>query len=273
MTMANATQSAASAALVLESREGAIATLTMNRPERLNALNAELSVAIAAALARVAADPDVRVVVLTGAGRAFCAGGDLAMISEARERSGGRELEPLLRAGMDAILTLCTMPKPAIAAVNGPAAGAGMNLALACDIRIASDEATFGQNFARVGLFPDFGGTYLLPRLVGPARAAEMFYTGEMIDAKTAERIGAVNRVVPAQQLAAETRALAERLEQAPPLAVRAIKRVLFESDRAALERALEFEAETQMKCFSSEDCGEGIRAFFEKRAPRFRGR
>ncbi len=271
--MLNTAQPAASAALVLETREGGVATLTLNRPERLNALNVELSTALAESLARVAEDPDVRVIVLTGAGRAFCAGGDLGVIRDARDRGAGRELEPLLRAGMQIVVRMRTTPKPVIAAVNGPAAGAGMNLALACDIRIASEQSTFGQNFARVGLFPDYGGTYLLPRLVGASRAAEMFYTGEMIDAREAERLGLISRVVAADQLAAETRALAERIAQAPPLAVRAIKRVLFGNDLAELERALEFEVRTQMQCFLSEDCGEGIRAFFEKRPPRFQGR
>ena len=270
--MSNAAQPAATA-LVLEMREGAVATLTLNRPERLNALSVELSRALAESLARVAEDPDVRVVVLTGAGRAFCAGGDLAVIRDARDRGAGRELEPLLRAGMQIVVRMRTMAKPAIAAVNGPAAGAGMNLALACDLCIASEEAMFGQNFARVGLFPDYGGTYLLPRLVGPSRAAQMFYTGEMIDAREAERLGLANRVVAPDQLAAETRALAECLAQAPPLAVRGIKQVLFGNDRAELERALEFEVQTQMQCFVSEDCEEGIRAFFEKRPPQFRGR
>jgi len=263
----------AATGLVLETRDGAVATLTLNRPERLNALSIELSRALAESLDRVADDPDVRVIVLTGAGRAFCAGGDLAVIRDARDRNAGRELEPLLRAGMQIVVRMRTMAKPAIAAVNGPAAGAGMNLALACDLCIASEEATFGQNFARVGLFPDYGGTYLLPRLVGPSRAAQMFYTGEMIDAREAERLGLVNRVVAPGRLVAETRALAERLAQAPPLAVRAIKQVLFGNDRAELERALEFEVQAQMRCFVSEDCGEGIRAFFEKRPPQFRGR
>ncbi len=271
--MANVPQPVPAAPLLLETREGVVVTLTLNRPERLNALNVELGAALVAALARAADDPEVRVVVLTGAGKAFCSGGDLGLIRDARDRGAGRELEPLLRAGAQVVVHMRTMPKPVLAAVNGAAAGAGMNVALACDIRIASDQAVFGQNFARVGLFPDYGGTWLLPRLVGPARAAEMFYTGEMIDAREAERIGAVNRVVPHEELAAQAHALAERLAAAPPLAVRAIKQLLFGADRAELERALEFEVKTQMQCFLSEDCGEGIRAFFEKRAPRFQGR
>ncbi len=271
-TLVSAAQNAPTS-LVLESHESGVTTLTLNRPDRLNALNVELGMTLADSLKRVAEDPEARVVVLTGAGRAFCAGGDVGVIRDARDRGAARELEPLLRAGVQIVVGMRTMSKPIIAAVNGPAAGAGMNLALACDIRIASDQATFGQNFARVGLFPDYGGMYLLPRLVGTARAAEMFYTGEMIDAREAERIGVVNHVVKHDHLAAETRVLAASIAGAPPLAVRAVKQVLFGPERAELERALELEVRTQMECFLSEDCGEGIRAFFEKRAPQFRGR
>ena len=156
---------------------------------------------------------------------------------------------------------------------TGAAAGGGMNLALAADIRIAAAEAVFGQNFAKVGLFPDYGGTFFLPQLVGPSVAAEMFYTGDMIDAKEALRLGLVNRVTPVAQLEAEVKTLAQKIAQGPPLAVRAAKQVLFGSGRKALEEALENEVQQQMKCFPSEDCGEGIRAFFEKRPPKFQGR
>jgi len=167
--MSQTPQAAPSTPVLLEGKQDGIATLVMNRPDRMNALNNELGVAIDQALGRIAADPDVRVVVITGAGRAFCAGGDLALLGKGREAGATKELEPLLRAGMQMVLKMRTMPQPVIAAVNGAAAGAGMNVALAADIRIASEEATFGQNFAKVGLFPDFGGTYLLPQLVGPA--------------------------------------------------------------------------------------------------------
>jgi 2-(1,2-epoxy-1,2-dihydrophenyl)acetyl-CoA isomerase len=263
----------AAAPLVLESMEGGVLTLMMNRPERLNALNVELGIDLDRALAKAAADPAVRAVVLTGAGRAFCSGGDLGLIRESRDSGNVKRLEPLLRAGSQLIVRMRTMPQPIVAGVNGAAAGAGMNVALACDIRIASEQATFGQNFARVGLFPDYGGTYLLPQAVGLARAAEMLYLGHMIDAREAEKMGIVNHVVPGDQLLPEARALAGRLAEAPPLAVRALKKVLFASDRAALERALEVEIEQQMKCFASDDAGEGIRAFFEKRAPKFEGK
>ena len=233
--MSNAAQPAVSGPLVLTSQREGIATLVMNRPERLNALNNELAAALNDALGRMAADDSVRVVVLTGAGRAFCAGGDLGAIRAGRESGDAARLEPLLRAGMQSVLRMRTMPQPVIAAVNGPAAGAGMNIAMAADIRIAAEDATFGENFAKVGLFPDYGGIFFLPQLAGPSRAAQMFYTGEMIDAKTALQFGIVNQVVPAGQLEAEVR--------------------------------------QQLICFQSEDCREGMAAFFEKRPPKFQGR
>jgi 2-(1,2-epoxy-1,2-dihydrophenyl)acetyl-CoA isomerase len=222
------------------------------------------------AFTRLAQDETIRVVILTGTGRAFCAGGDLGHIRRGRESGDVKQLEPLLRSGMQMVLKMRTMPQPVIAAVNGAAAGAGMNIALAADIRLAAEEATFGQNFAKVGLFPDYGGTYFLPQLAGPSMAAEMFYTGEMIDAQTALRLGLVSRFVPATKLEADVRTLAQKIAQGPALAISAVKRTLFGSERQALETALENEVQQQMKCFSSEDCAEGLRAFFEKRPPKF---
>jgi 2-(1,2-epoxy-1,2-dihydrophenyl)acetyl-CoA isomerase len=271
--MGNAVQTSPAHPVLLEECHDGIAILVMNRPDRLNALNGELTTALNDALARLAQNDSVRAVILTGAGRAFCAGGDLSAIGKARERNETAELEPILRGGMQAVLKMRTMPQPIIAAVNGAAAGAGMNLALAADIRIAVEEATFGQNFSRVGLFPDYGGTYFLPELVGPSKSAEMFYTGEMIDAPTALRLGIVSRVVRADQLETEARVLAQKIAQGPPLAIRAAKQVLFGSAKEQLLRALEHEVEQQMKCFRSEDCREGVRAFFEKRPPKFKGR
>jgi 2-(1,2-epoxy-1,2-dihydrophenyl)acetyl-CoA isomerase len=258
---------------VLEKREGSIATLILNRPERMNALNKDLSVGLNEALGRLDADQSINVVVIAGAGRAFCAGGDLSAIGKGRQNNDLTELEPILRGGMQAVLKIRTMRQPVIAAVHGAAAGAGMNIALAADMRIAAEDATFGQNFAKVGLFPDYGGTFFLPELVGPAKAAEMFYTGDMIDAAEALRLGIVNRVVPLAQLESEVRTLAQKIANGPAIAIRAVKRVLFASAREELARMLELEVEQQKKCFPSEDCGEGIRAFFEKRAPKFQGR
>ena len=258
---------------VLEKRDGSIATLILNRPERMNALNKDLAVGLNEALARLDADQGINVVVIAGAGRAFCAGGDLGVIGKGRQGNDMAELDPILRAGMQAVLKIRTMRQPVIAAVHGAAAGAGMNIALAADMRIASEDATFGQNFAKVGLFPDYGGTFFLPELVGPAKAAELFYTGDMIDAAEALRLGIVNRVVPLAQLESEVRALAQKIANGPAIAIRAVKRVLFASTKEELTRMLEQEVEQQMKCFPSEDCGEGIRAFFEKRAPKFQGK
>ncbi len=258
---------------VLEKREGGVATLILNRPERMNALNKDLAVGLNEALGRLDGDQSVNVVVIAGAGRAFCAGGDLSVIGKGRQNNDLTELEPILRAGMQAVLKIRTLRQPVIAAVHGPAAGAGMNIALAADIRIASEDATFGQNFAKVGLFPDYGGTFFLPELVGPAKAAELLYTGDMIDAAEALRLGIVNRVVPLAQLESEVRVLAQKIAQGPAIAIRAVKRVLLASGKEELTRMLEQEVEQQMKCFPSEDCGEGIRAFFEKRAPRFQGK
>src|SRR5262249_19301316 len=172
--------------------------------------------------------------------------------------------------GMQSVWKLRTMGRRVMAVVTGPAAGAGMNIALAADLRIASDTATFGQNFVNVGLFPDYGGTYFLPEIVGPAKAAELFYTGEMIDAKTALDLGIVNRVVPAAELDATARALARKLTDGPHVAIQAVKQVLYGDKRNELVKALEHEVDQQLKCFQSKDCGEGVRAFLEKRKPKF---
>lgn len=271
--MSNAPQTAQAGSVLLEAKHEGIVTLVMNRPDRLNALNNELASALNDALRRISEDGTVNVVVITGAGRAFCAGGDLGAIGKGRQTGATNDLEPLLRAGMQAVLKMRTMPQPVIAAVNGAAAGAGMNIALAADMRIAAEEATFGQNFAKVGLFPDYGGTYFLPQLVGPAKAAELFYTGDMIDAKTALALGIVNHVVPAAGLEAAVKTLAQKIAQGPAVSIRAVKRSIFGSEGKELAKALEHEVEEQIRCYLSEDCSEGIRAFFEKRHPKFQGK
>ena len=197
-----------------------ILTITLNRPDRLNAFIGHMRRDLAEALEHAGSDRNVRVVIITGAGRAFCAGGDVAFMAELMQRRDAEEFSRILGAGRRVILAIRQMTKPVIAAINGPASGAGCNLALACDLRIASSTASFSQSFAKVGLHPDWGGTYFLPRLVTPYKACEMFFLGETIDAAEAARLGIVNQVVAPEDLESATMQLAERLRAAPPIAV-----------------------------------------------------
>ena len=270
--MSNSPQAAANDAVLLSQQDG-IAVLTLNRPDKLNSLNNDLARGLDDAVQNVMHDKDARVLIVTGAGRAFCAGGDLGLIGKGKEKNDPTELEPLLRAGMHAVFSMRALTILVIAAVNGPAAGAGMNVALAADFRIAAEEATFGQNFAKVGLYPDYGGTFFLPELAGPARAAQLFYTGEMIDAKTALAWGIVNQVVHGAELQAAAKKIATTIAQGPPFTIRNIKRLLFNEQKVKLQQALENELQQQLKAFASEDAGEGIRAFLEKRKPNFSGK
>jgi len=259
--------------LIYEVKDG-IATLTLNRPERLNALGDSLRDDLHDAIVRSSVDPDVRVIVVTGAGKGFCAGGDVKAMNENRE--AGRERPVLEKVAPSRDRTLLAMqdaPQPIIAAVNGAAAGAGMNLALACDIRIASTAARFAQAFVRRGLHPDWGGTYFLPRIVGMAKAAEMIFTGDLIDADEALRLGIVSRVVPPEELMPAVHELARKIATGPPVAIRLARRALYHNAECDLRQALEFETFAQNVCQDTEDAREGIRAFVEKRAPVFRGR
>jgi 2-(1,2-epoxy-1,2-dihydrophenyl)acetyl-CoA isomerase len=258
--------------VVLEERKGNVAVIRLNRPDKLNALNIELGRGLVHALLHASQDNSVRAVVLTGAGRGFCAGGDLELIRDLRKRNASDELKVLLEAGKEMCLAIATMTKPVIAAVNGPAAGGGMNLALAADMRIASDQASFAESFAKVGLYPDFGGTYFLPRIVGPALSAELFYTAETLSAEDALRLGIVNRVFPADKFEEETQKIVDVLAGAPTVALRDVKRTIVGDDRKNLETKLDEEIRLQIHCFQSEDCLEGLNAFFEKRKPNFKG-
>ncbi len=258
--------------LVLEERSGAVVTLRLNRPEKLNALNPEMCRALVHALLRAADDRSVRVVVLTGAGRGFCAGGDINYIHDARTRHSVRDFEALLTAGKEICLAIASMPKLVIAGVNGPAAGGGMSLALACDLRIASDQGMFKQAFAQLGLYPDLGATFFLPRLVGLARASELFYTSERLSAEEGRRIGIVFNVYPHERFDEETQKFAQQLAEGPPLAYRDVKRTMIGEAHQALGEAIDEENRLQLHCFLSEDCAEGLNAFLEKRAPRFHG-
>src|SRR5436305_4193997 len=197
-----------------------ITTITLNRPDKLNAFSGSMREELLAALRRTEEDRECRVVVITGAGRAFCAGGDVDSMSGLQREADVAAFRKLLDAGRDVILQIATMEKPVIASVNGIAAGAGCNLALACDYRIASDTAKLGETFVKIGLHPDWGGTWLLPRLVGRGCAAELLMTGRIIDANEALAIGMLDRVVPASELANETMKLAESIATAPPIAV-----------------------------------------------------
>jgi 2-(1,2-epoxy-1,2-dihydrophenyl)acetyl-CoA isomerase len=259
--------------LLYDVRDG-IATLTLNRPERLNALGGALREELGDAMGRACADEGVRVIVLTGAGKGFCAGGDVKAMHEAREQGTTRPLLEKVAPFRDrVVLMMRDAPKPLIAAVNGAAAGAGMNLALACDIRIASTAAKFSQAFVRRGLHPDWGGTYFLPRVVGMAKACELIFTGAVMDAEEALRLGIVTAVHPPERLMDATYALAARIAAGPPIAIRLARRALYHNQEVDLRAALEFETFAQNVCIDSEDAAEGIRAFVEKREPKFQGR
>ena len=259
---------------LLYSVRGAVATVTLNRPERLNALGDTLRDDLHDAVLRAAADPQIRAIVVTGAGKGFCSGGDVKAMHETREARAERPVLDKVAPLRDRVLlAMRDAPQPIIAAVNGAAAGAGMNLALACDIRLAATTARFGETFVKRGLHPDWGGTYFLPRTVGMAKACELIFTGEMLDAQEALRLGIVSAVYPPEDLLPAAHDLAARIAAGPPIAIRLAKRALYHNQTADLQSALEFETFAQNVCSETEDAREGIRAFVEKRAPRFHGR
>jgi 2-(1,2-epoxy-1,2-dihydrophenyl)acetyl-CoA isomerase len=255
--------------IVIE-HDGTVGWIRFNRPERLNAFAENMRYDLLTALRQLEADSDVRCVIITGVGRAFSTGGDITVMAEIIDARDRDRFEKLVRAGADVVRQIETMTKPVIAAVNGAAAGAGACLALACDLRIASDTASIGFTFLRVGLHPDWGGSYFLPRLVGPAAAAEFIYTGGMISAERGERLGLFNRVVPPAQLEPAARGFAGEIAAAPAGVVTDAKRVLRRSMTAPLAEVLELEIEAQLHAFDSPNFREGITAFLQKRAPRF---
>ena len=246
--------------------------ITLNRPERLNALNSALGQALLDALNGLAEDAAVRAVVLTGAGRGFCAGGDIDLLRKAREREDVTEVEALLKLGKQIILAIATMPKPVIAAVNGPAAGAGVNLALACTTRIASDHASFTQSFAKIGLFPDFGATYFLPRLVGTGRAMGLAMLAEKLTAEQAAQWGLIWQCVDDAELQPTVNGLLEHFASAPTLGLAATKRAIYAAAENSIEAQLGLERDLQRELGRSADYREGVAAFTAKRSPQFSG-
>lgn len=255
---------------VLTALDGGVLTITLNRPDVLNAVSVAMAADLNEAVRYAARGDQVRCVVLTGAGRGFCTGADL----RDRPRGAGFSYRDALRSHYNPIiLALRTMEKPVIASVNGVAAGAGCSMALAADLRIASDRASFIQSFARVGLIPDAGATFLLPRLLGMAKALELALTGEPVAADEALRLGLVNRVVPHDELPVVAMEIARRLAAGPTRAYCLTKRAFNAGLTASLEAALDYEAHLQEIAGRTADHREGVAAFLEKRAPRFEGR
>jgi 2-(1,2-epoxy-1,2-dihydrophenyl)acetyl-CoA isomerase len=257
--------------VLMEKLEGGVLTLTLNRPERLNALNGALIEALSAGIKRAGAEPECRAVLITGAGRGFCAGADLA--NRAFAPGGIRpDLGQALDKGINPLIrAIRNLPKPVVCAVNGPAAGAGANIALACDIVLAAKSAQFLQAFARIGLIPDAGGTFHLPRLVGDARARALMMLAEPIGAEQAEASGMIYRAVDDEDLLGEAHTVAERLAAGATQALGLIKRALAASPANGLDAQLDLERDLQSEAGGGDEYVEGVRAFLDKRAADFR--
>lgn len=266
---------------LLETIEGGIATLTMNRPASRNALTWEMLAAMSGALQRFATDTAVRLVVLTGSGQAFCSGGDVkAFAATASDAAAGKPVSMSfdqrvtdLRARMEVARLLHEIPKPTLAVIPGPAAGAGFSMALACDLRIAAEDAKLTTAFSKVGLSGDFGGSYFLTHLVGAAKAREMYFTGQVVRGDEAQRMGLVNRAVPAALLADAAAAWAKELAALPTVAIGYMKRNLNAGLRGSLADVMDAEAIHMIRCFETDDHKGAAAAFVEKRVPRFEGR
>lgn len=249
----------------------AVAWLILDRADRMNALAGQMRQQIREAVTEAARDPDVKSIVVTGRGEAFCAGGDVDAMAELRERGDIADFHELLHAGAEVVLALQAFPGLTVAAVNGVAAGAGLALALACDLRIATDEARLGATWSRLGLVPDWGATFWLPRLLGMSRALELVLSGRMVQAEEAERMGLVHRVVEPGRLREVVQETATRVGPSPEM-VQETRRLLRAGLEGSLEAALAREAEAQEDRFLSEEAAEGFAAFREKRPPRFDG-
>jgi len=258
---------------LIEAISDGVATLTLNRPDRLNALSTPIMDGLLEALPRLAHDPAVGAIVLTGAGRAFCAGGDVKSMAEGSVQTTIEDAVIRLRSRMEVSRLLHETAKPTIAMVNGPAAGAGLSLALACDLRIAGQSARFITAFAKVGFSGDFGGSYFLSKLVGTGKARELYYTAEPLDAAQALALGIANRVVPDADLAEATMQLARKLAHGPRVALGLMKQNFNAAESGTLAELLDLEARGQIETGRTADHKEAARAFVEKRAPVFIGR
>jgi len=258
---------------ILVEKDGFVAVLTLNRPEKMNAISADMRVAIPRALEEIQRDDAVRVLILTGAGRGFCSGADVAVqAARAAGQIADTSRQTLLQLVGSFVLAFEKLNKPVIAAVNGVAAGIGLTLALTCDIRIASANARFSAIWVKRGLIADGGASLLLPLTVGMEKALELCFTGDVIDAPEAERIGLVSRVVPAEELMTRAQELARKIAANPPISVELAKRVMWEKVRNRLREHLIFESYAQGLCRTTEDQKEAVKAFMEKREPVFKG-
>jgi len=260
---------------ILTHVENKVATLTFNRPDKLNALSTDLLTQSIDTLKRWSRDPEVGAIVVTGAGRAFCAGGDVGNMARQNDEAPPSLEEQIdgLRGAQELSWLLYNMPKVTIAAVNGHAMGAGLGVCLSCDLRIASESAKFGTAYAKVGFGGDFGTTWLLARSVGAAKAKELFFLSDIIDAAEAHRLGLVNRVVPADQLMAQVSEIATRIAHGPLVSYRYMKANVNQAMNSDFRTLLDREAETHLRCGQTEDHKEGVRAFMEKRQPNFTGK
>ncbi|HVH81838.1 MAG TPA: enoyl-CoA hydratase [Stellaceae bacterium] len=258
---------------LLEAIENGVAWLTLNRPERLNALSPEMTGSLTEALNRLATDHEVGCIVVTGAGRGWCSGGDVkTMESRGRDQTVEDRAEGLRRSHQLPLL-MRNCPKVIIGMINGPVAGAGLGLALACDLRIAGRAARFGTAFVRIGYSGDYGGTWSLTRLIGTAKARELYMLGDVIDAEEAHRLGMVNRLIDDDELRDETMTLARRIADGPRVALGYIKKNLFAAETEPFQTVLDLEAAHQARCAFTEDHKEAVAAFVEKRRPVFKGR
>ena len=265
-------------AIILEKKEN-IATITLNRPEKLNAISPQMTQELISALDDVDIDDEMRVLVLTGAGRGFCSGADIGGMPGGSEsglrtpRSAEDIRQGLIQGAGRIIPKLQKMQKPTIAMVNGAAVGAGFDIALACDLRVGSEKARFMNAFVRIGLFPGFGGTWLYPRVMGLGKALEYLYTGDFMEAEEAEKLGVLNRLVPADELEKETMVLARKIANGPPIAMRLMKLQVYKGLEMDLETALQMAAACETITLTSEDHREGVTAFREKRQAKYQGR